>query len=203
MLIHDPTKLCIAISYATNTLLDLQTFLLQEHNISLGSITPEEFLNQSSADEQYINLIVQDFDLRERVSKKLDHLQAKRFSFIHPTTFYGAESVAGGIFIYPNCTIYPNTFLEEDIILHSHTLIAHNSTVGQGTFISGSVTIAGSTQIGAFCYFGICSTTIDNLYICDHVRIAAGALLTKSISTPGMYVGAPARKKWLDIHQDK
>ena len=194
MLIHDSTKLCIAISYATNTLLDLQTFLLQEHNISLGSITPEEFLNQSSADEQYINLVVQDFDLRERVSKKLDHLQAKRFSFIHPTTFYGAESVAGGIFIYPNCTIYPRTFLDQDIILHGQTLVAHNSSVGQGTFMSGGVTIAGSTQIGSFCYFGIHSTAIDNLCICNHVRIAAGALLTKSISTPGMYVGAPARK---------
>jgi UDP-3-O-[3-hydroxymyristoyl] glucosamine N-acyltransferase len=194
MLIHDSTKLCIAISYTTNTLLDLQTFLKQEHNISLGSITPEEFLDQSSADEQYINLVVQDFDLREKVSKKLDHLQAKRFSFIHPTTFYGAESVAGGIFIYPNCTIYPSTFLDKDIIVHSLTAIAHNATVGQGTVISGATVIAGSSQIGTFCFFGLRSTVIDNLCICDHVRVAVGALLTKNISIPGMYVGAPARK---------
>ena len=194
MLIHDSTKLCIAISYKTNTLLDLQTFLKQEHNISLGSITPEEFLNGSSADEQYINLVVQDFDLREKVSKKLDHLQAKRFSFIHPTTFYGAESVAGGIFIYPNCAIYPSSFLDKDIIVHSLTGIAHNATVGQGTVISGGAGIAGSSQIGAFCFLGMRSTVIDNLCICDHVRIAAGALLTKSISISGWYVGAPARK---------
>jgi acetyltransferase-like isoleucine patch superfamily enzyme len=194
MLIHDSTKLCIAISYTTNTLLDLQTFLKQEHNISLGSITPEEFLDQSSADEQYINLVVQDFDLREQVSKKLDHLQAKRFSFIHPTTFYGAKPVANGIFIYPNCTMYPGSFLDKDIIVHSLTGIAHNSTVGQGTVISGGAAIAGSSQIGAFCFLGMRSTVIDNLCICDHVRTGAGALLTKNISTPGMYIGSPARK---------
>jgi UDP-3-O-[3-hydroxymyristoyl] glucosamine N-acyltransferase len=54
--------------------------------------------------------------------------------------------------------------------------------------------IAGTTSIGKYCKLNMRSTVIDHLTVCDYSEIGAGAMLTKSVDIPGVYIGTPARR---------
>jgi acetyltransferase-like isoleucine patch superfamily enzyme len=54
--------------------------------------------------------------------------------------------------------------------------------------------ILGGAKIGNSCRIGSNSTILPNVQICDDVVIGAGAVVTKSITEPGTYIGVPAKK---------
>jgi acetyltransferase-like isoleucine patch superfamily enzyme len=54
--------------------------------------------------------------------------------------------------------------------------------------------ILGGAKIGNSCRIGSNSTILPNVEICDDVTIGAGAVVTKSITEPGTYIGIPAKR---------
>ena len=62
--------------------------------------------------------------------------------------------------------------------------------------------ILGGAKIGNSCRIGSNSTILPNVQICDDVVIGAGAVVTKSITEPGTYIGIPARKLYNEEIQD-
>ena len=52
----------------------------------------------------------------------------------------------------------------------------------------------GCIEIGSNVFIGSRVTILPNIRICDNVFIAAGALITKSISESGIYGGVPAKR---------
>lgn len=57
-------------------------------------------------------------------------------------------------------------------------------------------------SIGDNVFLGIDSIVMCNVKICDNVIVGAGAVVTSSIRTPGVYAGNPARKV-MDLEQMK
>jgi UDP-3-O-[3-hydroxymyristoyl] glucosamine N-acyltransferase len=76
--------------------------------------------------------------------------------------------------------------------LDSHVHIAHNVKIGRNCLFCGVSKVAGSTTIGDWCVFGGDCAIINNIRICDGVRVGAKAGVTKSIDEPGDYMGFPA-----------
>ncbi len=52
----------------------------------------------------------------------------------------------------------------------------------------------GCIEVGNNVFIGARSIILPNVKICDNVYIAAGSCVTKSIETPGIWGGTPARK---------
>ena len=74
----------VAVSFSTSIASDLSFYLLQEYNIILELQDPYDFLsNINHKDCNFINLVTQDFKLREQISKKLSENLLPRFTFIH------------------------------------------------------------------------------------------------------------------------
>jgi tetrahydrodipicolinate N-succinyltransferase len=181
-------KPCVAISFDTATFKDLQYFLNKFHQISLHRVEPDDHDNLSwSDDNQYINLVVNDMGLREKINQTIDTQDLDRFTFVHPNATVDSQIVANGSLIYAGVVIYPNCVIEKDVIIHSNVAVGHFSSIGQGTYISGNVAIGGTTKIGRYCYISIGSTVLDQLGIVDHVRIGPSTLIRKNISVPGTY----------------
>lgn len=188
-------KPCVAISYDSATYHDLKTYLKHDCNIDLMKFTPEEFFrlpvsffhDPSTRGYQYINLISQDFELREKICRHLDTNQADRFSYVHPSSTVVGATVGQGVFVYPNCVIYPSANVGNDVVIHGQTLIAHQAVIGQGTYISGKVVVAGGTSIGAYCQLGLDATVFDKITIVDHVLIGACSIVKKSILQSGTW----------------
>lgn len=115
---------------------------------------------------------------------------------IHKSSFIDhSASVGEGCFILPGCTLDAHVVLETNVLLNTGVVVAHDTIIGSHTFLAPAVAIAGKTQVGESCFLGIHSTVVDNLTICSGTRLAAGSVVTKSITIPGLYAGVPAAFK--------
>lgn len=184
-----------AISYDTVTFRDLKYWMKTFHDIEIERLDPDIALEQLSPSYQYMNLITRDISIREKISKKLDHENADRFTFVHPKASVDIDLSPSGILIYPNVSIYPNAVIGKDVIVHGNSLIAHLVNVGNGSYISASASIAGTTKIGEYCVIGLSAILFDNLTICSYVTIGAGAQVRKNIDLPGTYFSTWDLKK--------
>jgi carbonic anhydrase/acetyltransferase-like protein (isoleucine patch superfamily) len=193
MILHNSNKQYYAISYDTQTFNSIQSFMSKE-NIELFRISPEDFIQLRSSDNQYLNLVILDLNLRKQITELLDNANLDRFSYIHPSIDITNVSIDAGVVAFPNSTFYQNLRICKDVLVHSHSLISYNTEIGKGTVISPSVSIAGSVTVGNFCFLGISSTIIDHITIQNNIFISAGAVVTTNLLEPGKYIGAPAKK---------
>ncbi len=80
-----------------------------------------------------------------------------------------------------------DTVIEDGVKIDNQVQIAHNVRIGAHTAIAGCAGIAGSAKIGRHCAIAGGVGIAGHLEIADGVQITAMALVTKSISQPGVY----------------
>ncbi len=80
-----------------------------------------------------------------------------------------------------------DTIIEDGVKIDNQVQIAHNVRIGAHTAIAGCAGIAGSAKIGRHCAIAGGVGIAGHLEIADGVQITAMALVTKSISQPGVY----------------
>ena len=127
---------------------------------------------------------------------------------IEPCNLYGC-TIGNECFIGPFVEIQKDVSIGARTKVQSHAFICELVGIGSDCFIShgamfvndlfqkggpagGDKSLWRSTTIGDHVSIGT-NATILPVTICDHVVIGAGALVTKDISEPGVYVGNPAR----------
>lgn len=127
---------------------------------------------------------------------------------VEPVNIYGCK-IGANTFVGPFVEIQKDVIIGEQCKIQSHTFICELVTIGNDCFIAHGVMFindlfqkggpAGgdknfwkSTTIGNNVSIGS-NATILPVNICDHVIIGAGAVVTKDITEPGVYVGNPAR----------
>ena len=126
-----------------------------------------------------------------------------------PSNLYECE-LEEDVFVGPFVEIQKNVSIGARTKVQSHAFICELVTIGHDCFIGHGVMFindvfssggpAGgdaskwkSTLIGNGVSIGS-NATIMPVSICDNVVIGAGAVVTKDITTPGVYVGNPATK---------
>ncbi len=148
--------------------------------------------------KQYNYLIVgigyKHFSFRKAIFEKFIH-NIPFISIIHPSAYVDPSCLIGrGVFILPGCVLDNNVVVGDNVLLNTGCTIAHDSIIKRHTFLSPGVTVAGFVKIGECCNIGINTTIIDNINIADNVQTGGGAVITKSITESGLYVGIPAKK---------
>ena len=129
-------------------------------------------------------------------------------TIIEPSNLYsctiGNNSFVGpfveiqkGVIIGESCRIQSHSFICELVFIGNHCFIGHgvmfiNDLFTEGMPAMGKKALWKETKIGHHVSIGS-NATILPVTICDHVVIGAGAVVTKDINTPGIYVGNPAR----------
>ena len=101
-----------------------------------------------------------------------------------------------GVIIGNNTKVQSHSFICELVKIGDKCFIAHGVMFINDLFISGGPASGdqskwNSTLIGNNVSIGS-NATILPVSICDNVVIGAGAVVTKSIEQPGVYVGNPA-----------
>lgn len=82
-----------------------------------------------------------------------------------------SAKVGRGVVMFPGAFIDKGCVIEDNVLLNVCVTIAHDSRVKAHSFLSPRVAVAGFSTIGKRCMIGINSTIIDNITICDDVRI--------------------------------
>ena len=128
---------------------------------------------------------------------------------VMPVNLYGCQ-IGNNCFVGPFTEIQKNVKVGERTKIQSHSFICELVSIGDDCFIGHGVVFindlfskggpAGGDQslwkttfIGNHVSIGS-NATILPVKVCDHVVIAAGAVVTKDITEPGIYVGNPAKK---------
>lgn len=73
--------------------------------------------------------------------------------------------------------------------------IGHDVSIGSFNVINPSASVSGQVGIGDTCLIGTGARIIENLKLCSETTIGAGAVVSRSTTKPGIYVGVPARLK--------
>jgi acetyltransferase-like isoleucine patch superfamily enzyme len=127
---------------------------------------------------------------------------------VQPVNLYGC-SIGDESFIGPFVEIQRNVVIGHRCKVQSHVFICELVTIGDDCFIShgamfindlfaiggpagGRKALWRPTRIGNHVSVGT-NATILPVSICDNVVIAAGAVLTRDVTEPGIYAGNPAR----------
>jgi len=126
---------------------------------------------------------------------------------VQPVNIYGC-AIGNDCFIGPFVEIQKDVTIGERTKVQSHAFICELVTIGNDCFIGHGVMFINdlfssggpargdkskwkSTSIGNNVSIGS-NATILPVAICSDVVIGAGAVVTKDISTPGIYAGNPA-----------
>lgn len=127
---------------------------------------------------------------------------------VEPCNLYGC-SIGQDSFIGPFVEIQKEVTIGKRAKVQSHSFICELVTIGDDCFIGHGVMFVNdtfekggpargdkalwkSTRIGDRVSIGS-NATILPVTICDGAVIGAGAVVTKSIATPGVYAGNPAK----------
>lgn len=128
---------------------------------------------------------------------------------VQPANVYGC-ALGDDVFVGPFVEIQKDVKIGARTRVQSHAFVCELVTIGIDCFVGhgvmfvndlfqnggparGDNTLWRSTVIGDRVSIGS-NATILPVTICDDVVIGAGAVVTKSITTPGVYAGNPARK---------
>ncbi len=128
--------------------------------------------------------------------------------FIKPSNIYGC-TLGDYVFIGPFCEIQSDVVIGNNTRIQSHSFICSLVEIGDNCRIGHGVMFINdlykeckklgdktrnwkSTNLGSNCLIGS-NATILPVQICDNVIIGAGAVVSKDIKKPGVYVGNPAR----------
>lgn len=134
----------------------------------------------------------------------------QRVIVVGPANLYGC-TIGDDCFVGPFVEIQRSVTIGKRCRIQSHAFICELVTIGDDCFIShgamfindlfseggpaqGRRDLWRSTKIGNHVSIGT-NTTILPVEICDNVVVGAGAVVTKDITEPGIYVGNPARLK--------
>lgn len=93
-----------------------------------------------------------------------------------------------------------DTVIEDGVKLDNLIQIAHNVVIGAHTAVAACAGFAGSSRIGKYCRIGGAAMIHGHIEICDRTIVAAGTMVRKSITTPGIYDGffpALPHREWM------
>lgn len=129
-------------------------------------------------------------------------------TLVQPLNLYGCV-IGDDTFVGPFVEIQRDVVIGRRCRIQSHAFICELVTIGDDCFVShgamfindlfaeggpakGRKDLWRSTRIGNHVSIGTHASILP-VTICDHVVIGAGAVVTKDITEPGIYVGNPAR----------
>jgi acetyltransferase-like isoleucine patch superfamily enzyme len=113
-------------------------------------------------------------------------------------TFIGPfVEIQGGAVVGKRCRIQSHTFICDRVTIGDDCFISHgamfiNDAFVEGRPAGGNHALWRPTKLGNHVSIGTNATVLP-VTICDHVAVGAGAVVTKDITTPGIYAGNPAR----------
>ncbi|UPF05432.1 N-acetyltransferase [Pseudomonas mosselii] len=130
-------------------------------------------------------------------------------TIVQPVNLYGCK-IGDGTFVGPFVEIQKSVIIGKFCKVQSHSFICELVTIGDSCFIGhgvmfindlfsgggpaqGNKALWKETVIGDKVSIGS-NATILPVRICSNVVIGAGAVVTKDIEEPGVYVGNPAKK---------
>ncbi len=115
----------------------------------------------------------------------------------HPIPQTGNVVLEDRVRLGANCSVdratYHSTRIGAGTKVDNQCHIAHNVSIGQDCLLTAMLCVAGSTQIGDRVMASGQTGILDHVKVCSDVVLVHRAGVSKDISKPGVYAGAPVQ----------
>lgn len=140
-----------------------------------------------------VSIAVGDSRIREKAISQLPK-GVEFITLIHPTAVVSKWVTLGeGAVICAGTIITCDIKIGKHVQLNLNTTIGHDCEIGDFFTTAPNVNISGNCTFGNHVYFGTSSSIKQGVSITDNVTIGMGAIATKDIIEPGVYIGIPAK----------
>jgi len=117
-------------------------------------------------------------------------------TLIHPSAQIAAGVTLGeGTVVMAGAIVNPCACVGVHCIINTGAIVEHDNIIEDYAHISPRAALGGTVRIGIATHVGIGATIKNNISICDHCVVGAGAVVVKDITIPGTYIGIPAKER--------
>lgn len=120
---------------------------------------------------------------------------AQMRTVIHPSAYVDPSArLQPGVFVGPRAIIHVGAYIGRGAIINSGAIIEHDCDVGDWAHIAPGTVLCGTVKVGEGGFVGANSVVREGLTIAAWTVIGCGAVVVKSITEPGTYIGVPAKR---------
>lgn len=179
-------------TYKKINFLDDDTSLKQSMGIPVTGKCSEVFGILDSSD---IFVAIGNATVRQTWITKLQEADAHIPLLIHPSAVVGMNVKIGcGSVVMAGAVINPDAILGRGCIVNTCASVDHECILGEYVHIAVGAHLAGSVHVGQNTWIGAGAVVKNNVSICNDCMIGAGAVVVKDITSPGIYMGVPAKE---------
>jgi sugar O-acyltransferase (sialic acid O-acetyltransferase NeuD family) len=129
--------------------------------------------------------------LFEKIKQAIGHLAVVQAS----TAMVSPHAIIQqGTIVLHKAVVNAGAQIGANVIINTAAIVEHDAVVGPHAHVSTSAVVNGDACIGAGCFIGSGAVIANGISVCDGCVIGAGAVVVKPITSPGVYVGNPAKK---------
>ena len=116
-------------------------------------------------------------------------------TLVHPSAIIGMDvQIGAGTVVMANAVINPGATIGAHCIINTGAIVDHDNRLEDYVHISPGVVLAGTVSVGNGSHLGAGACVRNNISIGADVVLGAGAVVVNDLTTPGTYVGVPAKK---------
>ncbi|TYB79050.1 acetyltransferase [Bizionia myxarmorum] len=149
--------------------------------------------SQVDPEKHLVSIAIGDSIIRERAITQLPK-GVEFITLIHPTAVVSEWVTLGeGSVVCAGTIITCDIKIGKHVQLNLNTTIGHDCVIGDFFTTAPNVNISGNCTFGNHVYFGTASSIKQGVSIIENVTIGMGAIVTRDITEPGVYIGIPAK----------
>lgn len=115
-------------------------------------------------------------------------------TIIDPSAILSPSAKIGpGTLIVAGAIVNADTEIGAHVIINTGASVDHDCRVGAGVHVAPHATLCGGVHVGDLSFIGAGATLVPLAHFPAQSTLGAGSTLTQSASTPGTWVGSPAR----------
>ena len=174
------TTICFVDDHATGTCMGFPI---------LGTSAEIEKLNDGQTD---FVIGIGNNEVRKKIAERYN---VNWVTIIHPSAQIAVNVCIGsGTVVMAGAIVNACTTIGNHCIINTGSVVEHDNVIEDYTHISPNAALGGTVHVGKSVHLGIGATVKNNIAICDHCVIGAGAVVVKNISQSGTYIGVPAKE---------
>jgi sugar O-acyltransferase (sialic acid O-acetyltransferase NeuD family) len=133
--------------------------------------------------------------LRLQICSRVEALGLTFPAIVSPHAIVNEDvAIGGGSVVLDAAVVNTGTMIGRFCILNTSSTVEHDCRLGDNVHLAPGVTLSGGVTIGANTMVGVGSSIVHGIAVCGDCLICAGSTVTRDITTPGVYAGAPCRR---------
>lgn len=165
-----------------------------ESNGGIPIQTDADALRWRSEGVAHAHIAIGDNSVRKRVAEDALRMGFSLATFVSPHAYVARSAYLGdGVVVMPSATVQSGAHIGDLTIVNTGACVDHDCKIGRAVHIAPGATLCGNVAVGDRVWIGAGASIIEKIKICNDVLLGAGAVVVADISSPGTYVGVPAR----------